>query len=114
VRARATGIDAAGAHYELRITNGTPGVLAARASAVRVDEMHPVAAIAVEIRAHSAIRTGFSLDSSLAVRSASPPKFTARGSTLSSTRRAARRPAATALGAPVIAVGAAGLLAARS
>ena len=61
-----TGIDAAGAHYELRITNGTPGVLAARASAVRVDEMHPVAAIAVEIEPHSAIRTGFSLDSSLA------------------------------------------------
>lgn len=61
-----TGIDAAGAHYELRITNGTPGVLAARASAVRVDTAHPVSAIAIEIEPHAAIRTGFSLDPSLA------------------------------------------------
>jgi hypothetical protein len=61
-----TGIDASGAHYELRITNGTPGVLAARCSAVRVDGSHPVAAIALEIEPHAAIRTGFSLDASLA------------------------------------------------
>jgi hypothetical protein len=61
-----TGIDASGAHYELRITNGTPGVLAARASAVRLDEARPVAAIAIEIEPHAAIRTGFSLDASLA------------------------------------------------
>ncbi|HEX3468008.1 MAG TPA: hypothetical protein VHT05_08035, partial [Candidatus Elarobacter sp.] len=61
-----TGIDAAGAHYELRITNGTPGVLGARCSAVRVDAAHPVAAIAVEVEPHAALRTGFSLDASLA------------------------------------------------
>jgi hypothetical protein len=41
-------------------------VLAARASAVRVDEERPVAAIAIEIEPHAAIRTGFSLDASLA------------------------------------------------
>ncbi len=61
-----TGTDAHGAHYELRITNGTPSVLGVRASAVRVDEARPVAAIAVEIEPHSAIRTGFSLDAALA------------------------------------------------
>jgi hypothetical protein len=41
-------------------------VLAARASAVRVDSDHPVAAIAVEVEPHAALRTGFSLDASLA------------------------------------------------
>ena len=45
-----TGVDADGAHYELRITNGTSSPLAARATAVRLDdEARPVAAIAVEI-----------------------------------------------------------------
>jgi hypothetical protein len=62
-----TGVDADGAHYELRITNGTSSPLAARATAVRLDdEARPVAAIAVEIEPHAAIRTGFSLDASLA------------------------------------------------
>lgn len=61
-----TGIDADGAHYELRITNGTSSPLAARATAVRIDEARPVAAIAVEIEPHAAIRTGFSLDATLA------------------------------------------------
>ncbi len=55
-----------GARYELRVTNGTPGTLAATVSAVRADESRPVAALAVEVRPHAAIRTGFSLDSALA------------------------------------------------
>lgn len=41
-------------------------MLGARCSAVRVDEAHPVAAIAVEVEPHAALRTGFSLDPSLA------------------------------------------------
>ena len=60
------GIDANGARYELRVTNGTAGVLAATVSAVRVDEGRPVAALAVEIEPHAAIRTGFTLDATLA------------------------------------------------
>jgi len=42
------GIDESGARYELRITNGTPGVLAATVSALRLDESRPVAALAVD------------------------------------------------------------------
>jgi hypothetical protein len=60
------GVDAAGARYELRVTNGTPGVLAATVSAVRLDETGPVAALAVEIQPHAALRTGFALDAALA------------------------------------------------
>ncbi len=60
------GIDAGGARYELRVTNGTPGILAASVIAIRVDEGRPVAALAVEVDPHAAIRTGFSLDSALA------------------------------------------------
>ena len=60
------GIDESGARYELRITNGTPGVLAATVSALRLDESRPVAALAVEIQPHAALRTGFSLDASVA------------------------------------------------
>jgi hypothetical protein len=62
------GVDAAGARYELRVTNGTPGVLAATVSAVRLDEAGagPVAALAVEIQPHAALRTGFTLDATLA------------------------------------------------
>jgi hypothetical protein len=60
------GIDASGARYELRITNGTPGVLAATVSAVRLDESRPVAALAVEVQPHAALRTGFTLDAKLA------------------------------------------------
>jgi hypothetical protein len=60
------GLDADGARYELRVTNGTPGVLAATVSAVRVDEGRPIAALAVEIEPHAAIRTGFTLDPTLA------------------------------------------------
>jgi len=106
-----TGIDAAGAHYELRITNGTPGVLAARASAVRVAKC--IRSPPLRWRSSPTPRSGpvSRSDSSLAyervtaevhgegihlVVDAPPP----RGG-----------PAATALGAPVIAVGAAGLLA---
>ncbi len=58
--------DAAGAPYELRITNGTDGTLAATVSAVRLDEHRPVAALAVEVLPHAAIRTGFTLDASVA------------------------------------------------
>ena len=60
------GNDDAGARYELRVTNGTPGVLAATVSAVRLDETGPVAALAVEIQPHAALRTGFALDATLA------------------------------------------------
>ncbi|MEA2786271.1 MAG: hypothetical protein QOF71_2375 [Candidatus Eremiobacteraeota bacterium] len=60
------GIDDSGARYELRITNGTPGVLAATVSALRLDESRPVAALAVEVQPHAALRTGFSLDASVA------------------------------------------------
>jgi hypothetical protein len=60
------GLDASGARYELRVTNGTPGALAATVTAVRVDEGRPIAALAVEIEPHAAIRTGFSLDARLA------------------------------------------------
>nr|MDQ6944380.1 hypothetical protein [Candidatus Eremiobacteraeota bacterium] len=60
------GIDDSGARYELRITNGTPGVLAAKVSAVRLDESRPVAALAVEVQPHAALRTGFSLDVAVA------------------------------------------------
>lgn len=60
------GVDAGGARYELRVTNGTPGVLAATVSATRVDEVRPVAALALEIEPHAAIRTGFTLDAALA------------------------------------------------
>ncbi|HEV3089394.1 MAG TPA: hypothetical protein VGX96_19475, partial [Candidatus Elarobacter sp.] len=35
------GLDSKGARYELRITNGTAGVLAATVSAIRVDEGRP-------------------------------------------------------------------------
>ncbi len=105
------GADAAGARYELRITNGTPGILAATVSAVRLDETGPVAALAVEIQPHAALRTGFTLDPTLAyervtadvrgdgihmIVEAPPP----RGG------RARRRWVG-----PVIALGAAGLLA---
>jgi hypothetical protein len=62
----ATGIDAEGARYQLRVTNGTGGVLAATASAHCVDEDRPIAALAVEIAPHAAIRTGFVLDPALA------------------------------------------------
>ena len=60
------GIDASGARYELRVTNGTDGILAASVIAIRVDEGRPVAAIAVEVEPHAAIRTGFALDAALA------------------------------------------------
>jgi hypothetical protein len=60
------GIDASGARYELRVTNGTDGILAASVTALRIDEARPVAAIAVEVEPHAAIRTGFALDSKLA------------------------------------------------
>ena len=62
----AIGIDAEGVRYQLRVTNGTGGVLAATASAVCVDEERPVAALAVEIAPYAAIRTGFALDAALA------------------------------------------------
>jgi hypothetical protein len=60
------GSDDSGARYELRITNGTPGVLAATVSAVRLDESRPVAALAVQIQPHAALRTSFSLDATVA------------------------------------------------
>src|ERR1700681_1874448 len=60
------GIDDSGARSELRITNGTPGVLAATVSAVRLDESRRVAALAVEVQPHAALRTGFTLDASIA------------------------------------------------
>ncbi len=60
------GTGTGGARYELRVTNGTPGILAATVSAVRVDEGRPVAALAVEIQPHAAVRTGFVLDAALA------------------------------------------------
>jgi hypothetical protein len=60
------GIDASGARYELRVTNGTDGILAASVTALRIDDGRPVAAIAVEVEPHAAIRTGFALDSNLA------------------------------------------------
>ena len=60
------GIDGSGARYELRITNGTPGVLAATVSALRLDESRPVAALAVEVQPHAALRTGFALDAKIA------------------------------------------------
>ena len=60
------GLDAGGARYELRVTNGTPGMLGASVSALRVDDGRPVAALAVQIEPHAAIRTGFALDASLA------------------------------------------------
>jgi hypothetical protein len=59
------GIDEDGARYQLRVTNGTDGVLAATASALRTDDGRPVAALAVEIAPRSAIRTGFALDTAL-------------------------------------------------
>lgn len=60
------GNDERGARYELRVTNGTDGTLGATASAIRVDERRPVAALAVEIEPQAAMRTGFSLDPELA------------------------------------------------
>ncbi len=60
------GLDASGARYELRVHNATPGVLTATATAIRVDEGRPVAALAFEIEPHAAIRTGFTLDAGLA------------------------------------------------
>ena len=60
------GIDASGARYELRVTNGTAGILAASVTAIRVDVGRPVAALAVEVEPHAAIRTGFALDAALA------------------------------------------------
>jgi hypothetical protein len=60
------GLDADGARYELRVTNGTPGVIAATVTAVRVDEGRPIAALAVEVDPHAAIRTSFALDARLA------------------------------------------------
>ena len=60
------GLDADGARYELRVTNGTPGILGATVSALRVDDGRPVAALAVQVEPHAAIRTGFALDASLA------------------------------------------------
>jgi hypothetical protein len=60
------GLDAHGARYELRVTNGTPGAVTATVSAVRVDDGRPVAALAVEVEPHAAIRTGFALDAALA------------------------------------------------
>jgi hypothetical protein len=60
------GLDASGARYELRVTNGTPWVVGATVSAMRVDDGRPVAALAVQIEPHAAIRTGFALDASLA------------------------------------------------
>jgi hypothetical protein len=60
------GIDASGARYELRVTNGTDGILAASVIAIRIDEGRPVATLAVEVEPHAAIRTGFALDSALA------------------------------------------------
>jgi hypothetical protein len=60
------GLDASGARYELRVSNGTPSVLTATVTAVRVDEGRAVAALLVEIEPHAAIRTGFALDAGLA------------------------------------------------
>lgn len=60
------GVDDTGARYELRVTNGTPGVLAATVSALRLDETIPVAALAVQIQPHAAVRTSFALDASMA------------------------------------------------
>lgn len=60
------GLDADGARYELRVTNGTPGVVTATVTAVRVDDGRPVAALAIEVDPHAAIRTGFALDAALA------------------------------------------------
>ncbi len=60
------GSDASGARYELRVTNGTGATLAATVSAVRLDEHRPVAALAVEVGPHAALRTGFALDTSMA------------------------------------------------
>ncbi len=60
------GLDASGARYELRVHNATAGVLTATATAIRVDEGRPVAALAFEIEPHAAIRTGFTLDAGLA------------------------------------------------
>lgn len=54
------------ARYELRVTNGTSGPLAAKASAVRVGEGRAIAVLALEVAPHAAIRTGFTLDASLA------------------------------------------------
>ena len=58
----AIAIDADGARYELRVTNGTTGTLGATAYAVRVEEGRPVAALAVEIPPQQSVRTGFVLD----------------------------------------------------
>lgn len=60
------GVDADGARYELRVTNGTPRTLTANASALCLGETRPVAALAIEIAPHAAVRTGFTLDASLA------------------------------------------------
>lgn len=60
------GVDEAGAHYELRVTNGTSAHLAATANALPEGEERAVAALALEVRPQAAIRTGFSLDPSLA------------------------------------------------
>lgn len=54
------------ARYELRVTNGTSGPLAAKASAVRAGEGRAIAVLALEVAPHAAIRTGFTLDASLA------------------------------------------------
>jgi hypothetical protein len=107
------GVDEMGARYELRVTNGTPGVLAATVSAVRLDEAGagPVMALAVEIQPHAALRTGFTLDATLAYE-----RVTAdvRGEGIHMIVEAppprGGRPRRRWVG-PVIALGAAGLLA---
>jgi hypothetical protein len=57
--------DERSAPYELRVRNGTPNVLAATAYAVRSEDGRPVAALAVEVLPHAAVRTGFTLDATL-------------------------------------------------
>jgi hypothetical protein len=56
----------AGPRYELRITNATAASLRATATAIRLDEPRPIAALAVAVAPHAAIRTGFTLDAALA------------------------------------------------
>jgi hypothetical protein len=60
------GLDRSGAHYELRVTNGTPGVLTATVTAARADERRPIAALGIEVDPHAAVRTGFALDARFA------------------------------------------------
>ncbi|MBV9439020.1 MAG: hypothetical protein JOZ24_03400, partial [Candidatus Eremiobacteraeota bacterium] len=54
-----------GVRYALEVTNETPRTLAATAIAVRTADSRPVAAVAVEVRPHAWLRTGFTLDPSL-------------------------------------------------